>query len=167
MNTETTRKDVAPFCQDLVALLAHAKRKDQRLTGLKLLDAWMGKGSPALRLTTTRAHRLARDECERVIVELLLRGCLKEDFHFTPYTTISYLMPGWYLLLTASSVITNSYFVSHSYAMPVMPCLQIPLATSCSLARLGNRSYLLPVVDWEGEDNERLNSRFHFINYKI
>ena len=94
---ETTKKDVAPFCEDLLALLAHAKRKDQRMTALKLLDAWMGKGSPALRLATTRAHNLPRGDCERVIVELLLRGCLKEDFHFTPYSTISYLVPGVYV----------------------------------------------------------------------
>lgn len=37
---------------------------------------------------------LLREDCERVVVYLLLEGVLREDFHFTPYSTISYLVPG-------------------------------------------------------------------------
>ena len=37
---------------------------------------------------------LSREDCERVVVYLLLEGVLREDFHFTPYSTISYLVPG-------------------------------------------------------------------------
>ena len=36
----------------------------------------------------------SREDCERVIVDMLLEGVLREDFHFTPYSTISYLLPG-------------------------------------------------------------------------
>lgn len=41
-----------------------------------------------------KAPDLSREECERVVVNLLLEGVLREDFHFTPYSTISYLLPG-------------------------------------------------------------------------
>jgi len=37
---------------------------------------------------------ISRDHCETVLAHLLLEGYLKEDFHFTPYNTISYLLPG-------------------------------------------------------------------------
>ena len=102
---ETMRRDVAPFCQDLVALLTHGKRKDQRLTGLKLLDAWMGRGSPALRLTTTKAHKLARGECERGDSGTTAEGVSQRGlplhplyYHQLPRArcvlVISYLVPG-------------------------------------------------------------------------
>lgn len=37
---------------------------------------------------------LSREDCERVVVYLLLEGVLREDFHFTPYSTISYILAG-------------------------------------------------------------------------
>ena len=87
-------KDVTTYCKDLVALLNHAKGRDQRITPLKLLEAWLGKGDVKLRLSTVSAPRLSRQQCERVIVQFLMKEYLKEDFHFTPYSTISYVVPG-------------------------------------------------------------------------
>jgi len=57
----------------------------------------MNKGPSNLRLSekeSPKANRLSRDMCESVIGYLLLQGYLKEDFHFTPYSTISYLVLG-------------------------------------------------------------------------
>ena len=41
-----------------------------------------------------KAPDLSREDYERVVVHLLLEGVLREDFHFTPYSTISYVLPG-------------------------------------------------------------------------
>lgn len=87
-------KDITTYCKDLVALLTHARSLDQRVTPLKLLDAWLGKGDVTLRLGTVRPPKLSRHQCERVVIHLLMSEYLKEDFHFTPYSTISYLVPG-------------------------------------------------------------------------
>ncbi len=45
------RKDVTQHCKDVLALLRHAKSTRQRVTALKLLDAWQGKGPPTLRVS--------------------------------------------------------------------------------------------------------------------
>ena len=103
------------------------------MTALKLLDAWMGKGSPALRLATTRAHNLPRGDCERVIVELLLRGCLKEDFHFTPYSTISYLVPGVY---THTSTHTSPHAHTHTCSLYIyLPHVTFVFISICTILR--------------------------------
>lgn len=77
-----------------MSLLSHAKQTNQRVTSLKLIDAWSGKGSPSLRLASVAPPKLPRLEMERVVVMMLLNGYLKEDFHFTPYSTISYIVSG-------------------------------------------------------------------------
>lgn len=61
---------------------------------MKLVDAWNGKGQASLRVREVKAPDLSREDCERVIIHLLLEGVLREDFHFTPYSTISYVLPG-------------------------------------------------------------------------
>ncbi|CAG0924916.1 unnamed protein product [Notodromas monacha] len=55
--------------------------KDQKLTGLKLVEA-LGK-----------AKSLSPEYCERVITSLLLEGYLKMDFHYTPYNVVVYVLP--------------------------------------------------------------------------
>lgn len=73
---------------------------DLILTATKLIDAWTNKGPTNLRLSekeSPKSNHLDRDMCESVIAYFLLQGYLKEDFHFTPYSTISYLVPGNYI----------------------------------------------------------------------
>ena len=57
----------------------------------------MSKGPTNLRLSENelpKSSHLSREMCETAIAYLLLRGYLKEDFHLTPYNTISYLVAG-------------------------------------------------------------------------
>ena len=95
----TKRTKITSHARSLIAILQNSVLKNQRMTGLKLLDAWLGKGSPALRLSQHIAEStMSRTKAERVIVHLLLNGFLREDFHFTPYNTISYILPGMWVL---------------------------------------------------------------------
>lgn len=87
-------KDLKKSAQDLVAILKHGQKTQQRVTALKLLDAWNSKGATSLRLSSVVPPRWERADCERVIVHLITEQYLREDFHFTPYSTISYLLPG-------------------------------------------------------------------------
>ena len=43
---------------------------------------------------TEQAKKITNKEYEYIIIHLLLEGYLREDFHFTPYNTISYILPG-------------------------------------------------------------------------
>ena len=41
------------------------------------------------------SHLSEKSQIEHVVAYLLINGYLKEDFHYTPYNTISYLIPGF------------------------------------------------------------------------
>ncbi|XP_053575104.1 ATP-dependent DNA helicase Q1 [Bombina bombina] len=86
--------DITKYSRDLVKILEQAHQLDEKLTPLKLIDAWMGKGASKLRVANVSPPKLPRDEIERIITHLLLQRYIKEDFSFTAYATISYLKKG-------------------------------------------------------------------------
>ena len=87
-------RDITNHWQDILKILQQAVSLSERVTPVKLVDAWNGKGQASLRVREVKSPDLSREDCERVIVHLLLEGVLREDFHFTPYSTISYVLPG-------------------------------------------------------------------------
>merc|ERR1719319_2066616 len=86
-------KDVSDYGKTAVAILRQAKLKEIRLTGLKLVEALMGKGPNNVKMAGWKG-RLSKEDTERVLINLILEGFIKEDFHYTAYSTISYLLPG-------------------------------------------------------------------------
>ncbi|XP_078276096.1 ATP-dependent DNA helicase Q1 [Rhinoraja longicauda] len=83
--------DITGYCSDLIKILKHAEQLDEKLTPLKLIEAWNGKGLSKLRLASVKPPDLSRNEMEDVIVHLLLQEYLKEQFSFTAFATISYM----------------------------------------------------------------------------
>ncbi len=72
-----------------------ARTQDAKLTALKLSAVLLGKGEARYRVKGwTKGPELDRLEVEHALSALIMEGYLKEDFHFTPYTTISYLVAG-------------------------------------------------------------------------
>ncbi|KAK5849114.1 hypothetical protein PBY51_008782 [Eleginops maclovinus] len=88
-----TTVDITEHAKQLVQIVELATSMDEKLTPLKLVDAWTGKG-PAKRRKMIQTTTLSRPQAEAVIVRLLLQGYLREDFSFTPYTTYFYLKLG-------------------------------------------------------------------------
>jgi ATP-dependent DNA helicase Q1 len=85
---------ITSFCQVLYQLISNAARNDKKLTAQKLLDAWYGKGVGTFRVKSVAVPKFSREKGEAILAHLLINGYLQEDFHFTPYTTISYLKRG-------------------------------------------------------------------------
>lgn len=85
--------DVGPYCRQLYQILTKAVQSETRLTPLKLIDAWYGKGLVALRVTTVPIPKFPREMGEAIVGHLLTTGYLQEDFHFA-FTTITYLKRG-------------------------------------------------------------------------
>ncbi|XP_051889615.1 ATP-dependent DNA helicase Q1 [Pristis pectinata] len=83
--------DITGYSSDLIKILKHAEQLEEKLTPLKLIEAWNGKGPSKLRLSSVSPPNLSRHEMEDVIVHLLLQEYLKEEFSFTAFATISYL----------------------------------------------------------------------------
>jgi len=93
--TSLVKTDISQYVHQLLSILSNAKSCNQRLTPLKLLEAWSGRGSTALRVNGANAAvNMEKSEAERIIVQLLIRQYLREDFHFTPYSTICYVTAG-------------------------------------------------------------------------
>ncbi len=84
---------VARAALKAVAHASHAM--DAKLTALKLANAVLCKGEAKFRIPNwAKDPALSRLDVEFTLVHLLLEGYLKEDFQFTPYQTISYLVAG-------------------------------------------------------------------------
>ena len=79
-----TSVDVTTHAKTALQLVEKTVAAKERLTFLKLLELWRSQGKVTLTV----------ESCEHVIMNMLLEGALKEDFHFTPYSTISYLVLG-------------------------------------------------------------------------
>lgn len=88
-----TTMDITQHARQVVQIVEVAASMDEKLTPLKLVEAWMGKG-PAKRRKMIETTTLSRPQAEAVIVYLLLKGYLGEDFSFTPYTTYFYMKLG-------------------------------------------------------------------------
>ncbi|XP_026182446.1 ATP-dependent DNA helicase Q1 isoform X2 [Mastacembelus armatus] len=85
--------DITEHAKQVVQIMELAASMDEKLTPLKLVEAWMGKG-PAKHRKTIKPTTLSRQQVEAVIVRMLLQGYLREDFSFTPYTTYFYMKLG-------------------------------------------------------------------------
>lgn len=86
--------NIAPYCRQLYQIMSKAVQNETRLTALKLVDAWYGKGATSLRVSNVTVPRFSRESAEAVVGYLLVSGYLQEDFHFSAYSTISYLKRG-------------------------------------------------------------------------
>ncbi|KAG5309820.1 RECQ1 helicase, partial [Acromyrmex insinuator] len=86
--------DVAYYCRQLYQIMTKAVQSETRLTALKLVDAWYGKGASSLRVSKVPVPNFTRETAEAIVGYLLINGYLQEDFHFSAYSTISYLKRG-------------------------------------------------------------------------
>lgn len=68
--------DINQHAKEVVQILELAASMDEKLTPLKLVEAWMGKG-PAKHRKMLKTTTLSRTQAEAVIVRLLLQGYLR------------------------------------------------------------------------------------------
>jgi len=114
ISASSSLKDVTEVCRDVITVLENAKHKNQRITAIKLVESVMGKGAVLLRVKSLKSFGtgFCQQNIERVLIHLLLNGYVREDFHFTAYSTISYLLKGRFLdfiYCILLSLIRNSF----------------------------------------------------------
>lgn len=73
---DSTTVDITEHAKQVVQILEIAGSVDEKLTPLKLVEAWMGKG-PAKRRKMIQTTTLSRLQAEAVIIQLLLKGYLR------------------------------------------------------------------------------------------
>ncbi|KAL1921463.1 uncharacterized protein VTP21DRAFT_11179 [Calcarisporiella thermophila] len=100
--SEVTERDVTLAAYTVVKILEALSRAEEKTTYIKMLDVlWSRAGRPGKivkgmveRGEITASPEFSREDMERVLNNLILEGHVKEEFHFTPYSTISYLVLG-------------------------------------------------------------------------
>ncbi|KAI1888150.1 hypothetical protein AGOR_G00182070 [Albula goreensis] len=85
--------DITQHARDVVKIVEHASSMNEKVTPLKLTEAWMGKG-PSKTRKMIQVTSFSRLEVEAIITHLLLQGYFSEDFSFTPYNTFFYVKLG-------------------------------------------------------------------------
>lgn len=80
-------------------LLRYLASKEQRVTPRQLVEAWRAKrGAKAMPAhvvgDSDRPNRLSRSTCERLVLHLLGLGILSDDFHFTAFSIVHYVVTG-------------------------------------------------------------------------
>ncbi|KER22997.1 hypothetical protein T265_14736, partial [Opisthorchis viverrini] len=89
--------NLTQLISEIKALLSeHMSRKQERITGPKLVEL-MSANSEIQRLT--RAMLKIDEKTDRMFLEHVIAWCLvnqllKMEFHFTPYSTVCYVVPG-------------------------------------------------------------------------
>lgn len=87
------KMDILNHYRTLIRIIDKAAQMDIKVTALKLLDAWFHKGPAKLRLEVPPPS-IDRFFGEQIIAYLILQDYLREDFHYTAYSTISYIQKG-------------------------------------------------------------------------
>ncbi|XP_040823545.1 ATP-dependent DNA helicase Q1 [Ochotona curzoniae] len=125
------KQNVTEHCRDLIKILKQAEELNEKLTPLKLLDAWMGKGAARLRVAGVSAPVLPREELERMVAHFLLQQYLREDYSFTAYATISYLKIG----PKASLLNSDAHAITMQVKKPNKNCFRVEPSQSCHSER--------------------------------
>jgi len=86
--------DVTDYAQAAIGILTAAAPKEIRVTAIKLVEALQGRGANNTKLPGWKGGKLNKDQVEQVVARLLVEGYVLEDMHYTPYSIISYLIPG-------------------------------------------------------------------------
>ena len=133
----SVESDITEHCQGLIELIEHAQKKDKRLTAQMLIEGWRGQG--AHKLPHISAPKTSIADCEAVLLRGILEGVFKEDFHFTPYSTISYVGLGRKAVVVKKGTVRVSQRVRPSSGETSKP-LSAQMCTSRPSSRLVSTS---------------------------
>lgn len=107
---------------ELENIISFCKRKDKRLTALQLLEIWIGKGKKEYRPENLIVAKHSREMAQDILGYLIVNKYLGEEFHFTSYSTISYISFG------RSNTICSK--IDYDYCTEIKPSSGTQLSTN-------------------------------------
>mgnify|MGYP002050975855 FL=1 len=91
---DTHAVDVTDYAAAAVDILTAGVSKEQRITAAKLVEALQGRGANILKIARWKGGKWSKEEVEQIVAHMLVEGYVVEDMHYTPYSVISYILPG-------------------------------------------------------------------------
>ena len=58
------------------------------------MEALQGRGANILKIARWKGGKWSKEEVEQIVAHMLVEGYVVEDMHYTPYSVISYILPG-------------------------------------------------------------------------
>ncbi|GAB0095737.1 ATP-dependent DNA helicase [Sergentomyia squamirostris] len=89
-----TKVDISKHLKDLLEILTKAEQCEEKLTGNKLIEVWYQRGPSLSKVNKLSPPSFSRSYAEMIIAHLILEEYLREDFHYTAYSTNSYIRKG-------------------------------------------------------------------------
>ena len=86
--------DVTDYARAAVDILTAGVSKEQRITAAKLVEALQGRGANIIKIARWKGGQWTKEQVEQIVATMLVEGKLQEDMHYTPYSVISYILPG-------------------------------------------------------------------------
>ena len=94
LTKDTETVDVTDYASAAVDILTAGVTKEQRITAAKLVEALQGRGANILKIASWKGGKRSKEEVEQIVAHMLVEGFIVEDMHYTPYSVISYILPG-------------------------------------------------------------------------
>lgn len=94
--TKAVSKDLTIYAQTVIRIILKAHDVQEKLTCLKVINALLSTGPGKIQVKDWKCPKndFNREMGERLVANMMIKGYLKEDFHYTPYSTLSYLILG-------------------------------------------------------------------------
>ena len=94
LKEDTQAVDVTDYAAAAVDILTAGVSKEQRITAAKLVEALQGRGANIIKIARWKGGKWSKEEVEQIVAHMLVEGYIMEDMHYTPYSVISYILPG-------------------------------------------------------------------------
>eukprot|EP01083_Nonionella_stella_P075056 203799_1 len=95
---EAEERDISDYARTLAAIVRDHETRKKKITFLALVDTWRGSGSGAkslidrLGLTPVKKSELSKDECEQVLLNLVIEGYFRQTFKHSAYNVNAYIV---------------------------------------------------------------------------
>lgn len=154
-SSDVTQEDVTLIAQGFLEAIDKNRSAEKKLTAIKLVDAW--KTTDCAKLPSFSKNKPDSEKLERALMHCLLENVLKEDFHFTAYTTICYITTGRRAGLVRANKVKIVVEMMKKKAKPTYPNMSVPPAVSSDDTVTGTAQMtpLIPSPAPEIVDNNR------------
>ena len=138
-SSNATQEDVTVIAQGFLEAIDKNHVTEKKLTAMKLVETW--KATDAAKSLSSSKNKPDAEKLEKALMHSLLDNVLKEDFHFTSYTTICYITAGRRAGLVRGNKVKVTMEMTKKKVKPTYPNMSsVPATSSDMVAKTSHTS---------------------------